>query len=339
MPRDGTSRSGAKLTEDKFSALIRLFMSPANAKWANPPPLGYTEGTREMYERELRDLGAVLGERSRFELKPSIVQGYFDGISDRPGKQQNALSVLRTMEAWAIVRDLLPRQISLGIEIGRSDGGHIPWTDEQVALGEQRAHPDLARAVTLVANTGQRGSDLIRMGWTDIETYQGIDGIKVRQKKTGRLVWIPITAELAAAMRGWDRTPGPFLTNEGARWTRAQLTNAWGHERDKNARLSPLRFMPEDPVPGLTYLVLDHGENPGKDAGLVLHGLRGTACVRLRRAGATESEISAMVGMSIDMVARYCRFALQRESAAAAAAKLDRTFAERLAAKRDTTTS
>ena len=37
--------------------------------------------------------------------------------------------------------------------------------------------------MTLAANTGQRGSDLVRMGPTDIETYQGIDGINVTQLK------------------------------------------------------------------------------------------------------------------------------------------------------------
>ncbi len=231
------------------------------------------------------------------------------------------------------MRELLPRQITLGVEISEGDGGgHIPWTEEQVALAEQHASPALARAVTLVANTGQRGSDLVRMGWTDIEEYRGIRGINVRQKKTGKQLWVPITVELADAMKGWERTAGPFLTRgpHGARWPRDHLTNAWTRERDRNPALEPLRFGAAPP-----RMVLPADVDPGNDTGLVLHGLRGTACVRLRRAGATESEIAAMVGMSIAMVARYCRFSVQRENAAAAALKLDRTFAERLRAKRD----
>jgi predicted transcriptional regulator len=67
-----------------------------------------------------------------------------------------------------------------------------------------------------------------------------------------------------------------------------------------------------------------------KEAGLVLHGLRATAVVRLRRAGATTGQIAGMVGMSENMVNRYCRFSVQRENALAAVHYLDvRTKRER----------
>lgn len=320
-----------RVASGTFAALVRLYLSPANAKWANPPPVGWSAGTRKVYANELAFMTRddMLGGLTLDEIRPSDVQGYFDGIATRPGKQEMDLAILQGLEKWAIVREFLPRQITLGVEIGHSKGGHIPWTEEQVALAEQHAPPKLARAVTLVANTGQRGSDLIRMAWTDIEEYRGIRGINVRQQKTGRQLWIPITSELATAMAGWERTAGPFLTRpDGSPWTRGHLTKAWQIERDTNPALEPLRFGTEPP-----RLVLPPDVDPGLDTGLVLHGGRGTACVRLRRSSATESEISAMVGMSIAMVARYCRFSVQRENAATAAAKLDRTFAERLAAK------
>ena len=64
---------------------------------------------------------------------------------------------------------------------------------------------------------------------------------------------------------------------------------------------------------------------PLKDAGLVIHGLRATACVRLSRAGATTRQISDMIGMSEQMVARYCRFSDQKENAVAAVMHLDGT--------------
>jgi predicted transcriptional regulator len=56
---------------------------------------------------------------------------------------------------------------------------------------------------------------------------------------------------------------------------------------------------------------------------LHLHGLRGTAVVRLRRVGASIPEITSMVGMSQAMVERYCRFSVQRENALAAVERLD----------------
>src|SRR5215831_15719134 len=68
-------------------------------------------------------------------------------------------------------------------------------------------------------------------------------------------------------------------------------------------------------------------------AGLVLHGLRATACVRLLRAGANTRQIADMVGMSEQIVGRYDRFSVQRENASAAVLYLDRTFGERNRAK------
>ena len=93
--------------------------------------------------------------------------------------------MLKQLERWAIVRDLLQHPITTGIEIERSDDGHVPWSDEQVEFAERHARIELARAITLAANTGQRGSDVVRMRWSDIEDYRGRPGIHVKQKKTG----------------------------------------------------------------------------------------------------------------------------------------------------------
>ncbi len=316
-----------RVTEDSFAALIRLFRQ--SSKWTAEPPIGYAPTTKINWGRELNLMSrpTTLGALSIQEIRPSLVQAYFDGLAEWPGKQEIGLAVLRQLERWAIVRDLLPRQITTGIEIGESDGGHIPWSDEQVELAEREAAPHLARAVTLAANTGQRASDLVRMGWTDIETHDGVRGIVVKrgQQKTGRYAWIPITAELDAAMAKWERRPGPFLTRpSGHPWTPNALAVTWGQHRNRHPALAPLR---------LANLSLEPGVVTRKDKGLVIHGLRGTACVRLRRAGATEIQIADMIVMSVQMVKRYCRFSVQRENAVAAVHHLDRTFAERLARK------
>jgi integrase len=289
----------ALVTEDCFAAVIRSYLT-------SPKFAGLAENSQKLWGRELRFASHpdCLGAVSLSVIRPALVQAFLDGLDGRPGKQAAALGALRAMEKWAIVRDLLPRPITTGVETGKPMGGHIPWTDEQVALAERLARPELARAITLAANTGQRGSDLVRMCPTDIETFDGIEGIKVVQKKTGREVWIPITNSLATAMATWERRPGPYLTSPmGGAWTRNALTSAWAIERQKPA----LAAVSE----------------------MVLHGLRGTACVRLRRAGATAHQIADMVGMSIPMVERYCRFSAQRENAAAAVYHLERTIRER----------
>jgi integrase len=294
----------AKITDECFAAVIRAFM-------ASPKFQGYSPATREVWGRELRlaERPDTLGAISVNVIRPALVQAFMDGMSDRPGKQTAALAALRQLERWGIVRDLLPQPITLGVEIGRSHDGHKPWTDEQVRLAETHARPELARVVTLAANTGQRGSDLVKMRWTDLEDYNGRTGINVTQLKTGRQIWVPITQELASAMAQWERRPGFILLRPtGIPWTRKALTWAWIVERDGNPALRPL-------------------------AGLVLHGLRATACVRLLRAGANTRRIADMVGMSEPIVGRYCRFSVQRENASAAVLYLDRTSRERAAQK------
>ena len=301
-----------------FAAVVRSFMSDENPAWR-----GYAEATRDLWGRELRlaQLPETLGALSIYAIRPSLVQAFLDGLSDRPAKQTAALSALRAVDKWAVRRDRLPHSITFGLEAEESDGGHIPWTDEQVMLAEQRARPDLAKAITLGAATGQRGSDLVRMGPTDLEEHGGRLGVNVRQKKTGRVVWVPFTNEFLAVFRTWPRTPGPFLRKPDgvAAWTRKALTDAWSYERDGNPALAPLREVEVEST---------------QDKGLVLHGLRGTACVRLLRAGCATRQISDMVGMSEPMVAKYCRFSLQRENALAAVTMLDRTTRERLLEKR-----
>lgn len=291
-----------RITEDSFAALVRAFL--ASPKFAN-----YSDGTRETWGRELRFAAHpdCLGTTSLQVVRPALVQAFLDGLDGRPGKQAVAYSALKQLEGWALVRDLLPRPIMTGVRTERPQGGHLPWTEQEVMLAQTKARPDLARAIVLAANTGQRGSDLIRMCPTDIETFKGLQGINVLQKKTGRQVWVPLTAELTAAMATWERRPGPFLTRvDGRAWDRKALTHAWDYEKEYNDAMAPLL-----------------------DRGLVLHGLRGTACVRLRQRGATIPQIADMVGMSEPMVARYCRFSLQKENAIAAVYRLDGTIAER----------
>lgn len=75
----------------------------------------------------------------------------------------------------------LGKKNSLRAEVQLIDGINVRrifrrrWTDAQVALAEKCFRSDLARAITLGANTGQRISDLVRMCWTDIETFRGKD--------------------------------------------------------------------------------------------------------------------------------------------------------------------
>jgi integrase len=306
MPSSGNERPIAmRVTDNSFYALCRAFR-------ASPKFAGYAPATQNLWGREL-DFACrpnCLGAIPIDVIRPALIQGYLDGWEDKPGKQSAALAAFHALEKWAVVRDLLPRSITIGVETGKPTGGHIPWTDAQVGTAIHFGRPDIARAIVLGANTGQRLSDLIRMGPTDIEPFRGIEGINTVQQKTGRQVWVPILSTLRMAMDKWEKVPGPFLRRlNGRPWTREALTAAWNYERETNVELRELRE-------------------------LVLHGLRGHACVRLYRAGCTTRQVADMVGMSEPMVARYTRLSVQKENASAAVIHLERAIEERKRSER-----
>jgi integrase len=299
MASRGKGRNAQQVYDGSFYDLCRRFMESEKFK-------GFAEGTQSLGRRELAFACApnCLGQLSLTEIRPALVQGYLDGWSDKPGKQQNALRALQAVQKWAIVRDFLPRPITLGVETGRPDGGHLPWTDAQVEHGEKYARDDFARVITLGAATGQRISDMVRMGWGDIRVIKGQPGIDVRQKKTGIKTWVIIDEKLAEAMATWERQPGPILRRQdGGTWESKNLTLGWRHEKDRNPDLA------------------EH-----KRLGLVLHGLRGHCCVRLSRVGLNDHQIHDMLGMSIENVARYTRLSAQEENALAAVAQIHRLY-------------
>jgi integrase len=301
MVSRGKGRSAPQVYSGSFYDLCGRFIESEVFR-------GYTMGTQDLWSRELRFACApnCLGDISLTDIRPALVQGYLDGWSDKPGKQQNALRAIKALEKWAVVRDLLPRQITLGVVTGRPRGGHLPWTERQVEVGERCARSDLARVITLAAATGQRISDIVKMNWTDIRVIQGQAGIDVRQKKTHKRAregtWVVIDDKLAAAMATWGRQPGPILRRlDGTHWRSDLLTLAWRHELNRNPDLA------------------EH-----KELRLVLHGLRGHCCTRLARAGLNDRQIANLVGMSVENVENYTKLSAQEENALAAVIQLSR---------------
>ena len=116
----------------------------------------------------------------------------------------------------------------------------------------------------LAINTGQRQGDLLRLPWS---AYDGTQ-IKIRQRKTGQYVPIPVADDLKAALDAAPRRSPIILTNSaGKPWSESGFQSAWG----KASMRAGIR-------------------------GRTFHDLRGTAVVKLARAGCTEAEIYAITG-------------------------------------------
>lgn len=284
-----------KIGNGTFAAVIREYFAKS-AKFN-----GMAESSKRVYRlyltiaQEPEHLGAYSVEA----LRPSAIQGFLDNFADRPSTQQLVRATLKAVEQWALTRDYLPHPITIGTETEKSDGGHVPWTETQFQLARQHCSPAMVRAITLQGNTGQRGSDIVRMRWTDIEIVNGRMGINVVQQKTGVELWVPFTRAFEAEIAQWERRPGFILIKpDGRPFKRKDLANRWILERRKIPELEPL-----------------------KD--LALHGLRGYCVVKYSHEGLSESQIANIVGMSVPMVARYRRKFLQKANALAAMDHLD----------------
>lgn len=263
---------------DRISGLLAAFVASAS------PRIG--PSTRYQYERMCAIAAKLWGDLPPDGLTPDVMQEVVDQMADTPAKANLFLGTMKTASAWARKRKLITQSWTDGVERYKLDTGHKPWTPEQVRAID-RFEGTVRRGIMLYLYTGQRGSDVVRLGWTDIDE----GGFTIRQKKTKRAVWCPILPELAKEMATWEKRPGPFLQQDNG--------------RPYDRRLFWLHFkQAAKDVPEL--------------AGVTLHGLRCTALINLRRQGLELGQIQDIVGMSLPMIQRYCRFADMKASGQAA---------------------
>jgi integrase len=175
MQRDELRPKAARIAPGSFASVIRAYQSSPNYLTRLAP------STQRLYNDVLRiaEREDALGGLSVTVIRPALVQAFLDGLSATPGRQKIARTALSAVQKWALVRDLLPYPIMTGTYTLQMDGGHEPWSLDQVRLAEAHARPDLARVVTLAVHTGQRGSDIVRMRHSDIEEQDDHLGIKV----------------------------------------------------------------------------------------------------------------------------------------------------------------
>lgn len=293
LPKDPTSpefwvalreAQGVLVDVETVGAVIDLYETSPQFK-----RLG--TGSQALYRRQLRILRAGFGETAASTIRPIHIRGIMDGLADTPSAANNFLGAMRALSSWGLSRGKFDQSLTEGIEPFETDGGHKPWTPKQVKAVHDHLTGYIRRGILLALYTGQRGSDIVRLGWTDIDE----GGFRIRQQKTGREVWCPIDEELAAEMATWEKVPGPFVRQEsGKPFTRKLFSKHFDAVRAE--------------IPEL--------------AGVTIHGLRATRVVHLRQAGLTTAQIQDVIGMSMAMIERYCRFADKKANGKAAVVKL-----------------
>lgn len=209
------------------------------------------------------------------KIRPRFLD-WRDEMGTRSLRQADAVfGVLRIIIEWGRDRGLIAlNHATRPKKLYRADRSEKLWLPEQLDAFRAVATPQMRLALELALWTGQRQGDLLRLGWS---SYDG-ERLSLRQGKRRRKVDMPVPAPLKLLLDSAKRTALTILTApNGKPWrTTPKPTHFQHHWR--SATLAA-----------------------GLD-GLHFHDLRGTTCTLLAEAGATPSEIAAVLGWTVSTV-------------------------------------
>lgn len=266
------------------------------------------------YEASHRYQGLKPRTRQDYDKRTAYFKDKFGGLDPRHIERRH---VIAWRDAWAkkdgpheanyrlrVMRLLLEHSVDMGLlkaganpakgvqEVQYDKREREPWPDTLVAAFRVRYdYGTRERTIfELCLGTGQRISDVLKMGWPDLDE----GGINLSQGKTGKRLWVPLTAHLRAALDALPRTDLAFLPKaKGA----GRLSYRMAAQAMRDAR----------------------GEIGAEDYDT--HGLRYTAAVELLKAGCSDELIASVTGQSIRMVEHYTRHVRQRMRATEAQKK------------------
>jgi integrase len=212
----------------------------------------------------------------------------------KPFAARNWLTALRGLMQFAVATGLIGSDPTAGFELIKAKAGRIhTWTEAEIEQFEVchsvGSRPRLAMALMLY--TGQRRSDVVRMGPQHIR--KGV--FTVTQQKTGTELLIPVHPRLAEIISATECGHLAFLvTSAGAPFS----AGGFGHSFSSWCREAGLRQCSA-------------------------HGLRKAACRRLAEIGCSAPEIAAISGhKTLREVQRYIEEANEAHLADAAIRRL-----------------
>lgn len=253
---------------------------------------------------EARDLLGLPEDRPATEADDMEKRHLQKIIADKAGTPAAANNMLR------MVHLLMRHAVDLGWrgddptqgvrKVKHKTGGFLTWNEPHIAsfIATHAAGTRAYLALSLLLYTGQRRSDVVRMGHQHVR--RGI--LSIVQQKTGQDVHIPLHPALKAILDSLPAADPAFLmTVQGRPFTPAGFTN-WFRDTVREA---------------------------GLPDGLSPHGLRKATCRRLAEAGCTPHQIMALSGhKSLSEVTRYTVAAGRKELAAQAMLALGKTTNE-----------
>jgi integrase len=263
---------------------MHIFDDVADAYMRTPKFRGLALNTKRIYGDGLVTLLDTFSTMPVHIIDRPMVIDFRDRHYDQPGKCKLALSTLSNVLGFAFDRGWVNGNVAKGIGDLPPSEPHKRWSLEEVDRFLATAPTHLVTAVTLALYTGQRRSDLVKIRWAD---YNGRT-IYVKQKKTGKELWIPVHPRLKTHLDAIGQHGEMIaLTSTGERWQADYLR----------------------------AVVLAHCRKVGL-LGRTIHGLRKTTASVLGEMGCTVLQIMAITGhSSIKEVMRYTEEVEQRRLA------------------------
>lgn len=250
--------------------------------------------TRQNRDRYTKPLDA-LADRPLTSIKRRELLEIRDALAEGRGNAAANMLVqsVSAFLSWCVDRGRL--EWNPLARVKALEGGHfLAWTEAEAQHAMAAFREPERRAVVLAYHLGQRRGDLIRLGWSSISGGK----IRLVQEKTRAPVLLPLHPDLARELDTWrrDATATTILTGpSGTPWTRENLSQC------------------------IKRQIAAHRMREG----LNLHGLRKLAGARLAEAGATASEIMAVLGhATLAQATLYTRSAERDKLAEAAVIRL-----------------
>lgn len=250
-----------------------------------------SDSTKATYRGIIERFRAVHGEKRVAHMERRHLQKLVSERADTPAAANNMLRMVHLLMRHAVELGWRGDDPTQGVrKVKNKTAGFQTWEEEHISafLDHHKPGSRASLALLLLLYTGQRRSDVVRMGRQHVRK----DVLSITQQKTGQDVHIPLHPDLKTSL---DALPLDNLSF---------LVTAQGRP-----------FTP----PGFTNWFRDMVREAGLPDGLSPHGLRKATCRRLAEAGCTPHQIMAISGhKSLAEVTRYTVAAGRKELAAQA---------------------
>ncbi len=273
------------------------------------------ESTRRDYRNRARIFLRWAGDQPVLALDEPLLDAFYANLRRSRGDAQAAgvMAVLRLLLSHAVRLRWIERNPARAMRISRPrprPEARI-WTRDEVAAiiatADDLGEHGVADAFLIALHTGQRAGDVRR-----IEAFHEVNGrirLRLRQSKTGAMVDIPASRDLADRLRAIQqrhqqagRTPAALVIDDhtGRPFTRHTLSHRFARVRDEACRRHP------DLAETMRHKTLS--------------AARHTCVTWLAEAGCEIPQIAAITGHSIASVTQIIEHYLARTSTLADAA-------------------